>query len=142
MEMTQAEYSRHRGCSRAYITSLIKKGLIPSTAWRWKKKKRMIDSNLADQFLANNLNQNCTRKIKPNLELSEMKLDDIVKGLNNGEIKVNARRAIRELQELLDSPGNMSNKDRQEIEETLDCFKFAVTADPAFIKKTTPWVLV
>ncbi len=53
--MTQAEYSRHRGTSRAYITNLIKKELLPRSAWRWKGKKRIIDSNLADQALSGNL---------------------------------------------------------------------------------------
>ncbi len=137
MMMSQAEYSRHRKVSKAYITKLIKKELIPSSAWRWKGKRRIIDSNLADQALANNLNPAFTGKIKP-----KSALEKIVEGLTTGEIKIDARRAIRELQELLDSPGNMSDKDRQEIEETLDCFEFAVTADPDFIKKTTPWVIV
>ncbi len=146
MEVTQAEYARHRGVSRAYVTSLIKKELIPSAAWRWKKKKRMIDSLKADQALANNLNPAFTRKILPksalDLELGKMDQGDIIKALDNGEISVNARRAIRELQELLDSPGNMSKKDRRELQETIECFEFALTADPDFIKKTTPWVIV
>ncbi len=142
MMMSQAEYSRHRKVSKAYITNLIKAGKIPPSAWKWEGKKRMIDSDFADRALANNLNPALTRKIKPDLDLSEMKLDDIVLGLNNGDILIDARRAIRELQELLDSPGNLSKKDRLEMQRTIECFKYALTADPDFISEVTPWVQV
>ena len=144
--MTQAEYSRYKKVSKAYVSRLIKVGKIPPSAWKWEGKKRMIDSDLADQALIENLDPAFTRKIKPksapDLELEKMELNDIVEGLNNGEIKIDARRAILELQQFLDSSDDMPEEDRLELEETLDCFKFAVKADPDFIKKTTPWVIV
>ncbi len=145
MKMSQAEYARHRGVSRAYVSRLVKTGKIPPSAWVWSGKKRSIDRDLADRALSENLDPAFTRKIKA-VELSEIKLDDIIKGLDNGDILIDAKIACQELEELLKSPASTPESSAglsiQEVEELLEFFRFSLKTEPLFVKKMTPWIIV
>lgn len=98
-EMTQTEYSEHRGCSQRWIARLIKMGKIPESALKPVGKRVRIISELADEALKKNTFPPARRTGKKQGEGTKQTAET-VDGVTYNQARIQSERVKAQLKEL------------------------------------------